>query len=134
MYVVGSDITGGTICYGHRRVYFLRSHITGCAICYGHRYVEYELMRASTSVCFEITLIGRYDLLPASTYLCCEGTYHKGYDESRIVSALRFTGRGEDTRSMFQVFSLATWVPIEGPIYKYFTQNFYVFQVPEQKT
>ena len=66
MYVVGSDITGGTICYEYRRVYFLRSHITGGAIYYEHRRVEYEVMQASTYVCFEITLCRGYDLLPTS--------------------------------------------------------------------
>ena len=39
VYVVRSHITGGTICYGRRRVYVMRSHITGGTVWYGHRRV-----------------------------------------------------------------------------------------------
>ena len=37
VYTVRSHITQGMICYGHQRVYVVRSHITESTISYGHQ-------------------------------------------------------------------------------------------------
>ena len=36
-----SYITGGTVCYGHGRVYVVRSHTIGGTICYEHQRVHF---------------------------------------------------------------------------------------------
>ena len=58
MYAVRSHITGGRVCYGHRRVYVVRSHITGGTICYGRRrvYVVRSYITGGT-ICYRHRLV-----------------------------------------------------------------------------
>ena len=98
MYVVRSHITGGSICYGHRRVYVVRSHITGGTICYGHRRVYVVRSHITGGIRFvtgigvlyvvRSHITGCIELLLASACVCCEITHHRGYDLLRASACV----------------------------------------------
>ena len=90
MSVGRSHRTGGTVYYGHRRVY--RGHdlllASACVCCEITHHSGYDLLLASACVCCEITHHGGYDVLGASACVCCEITHHRGRDLLRASACV----------------------------------------------